>query len=147
MCPITFRVVFMLGAGSSIAAGMPRTQQITDIVLSGEGVGPSSDGGYDIRPAGEVSPEIDRHNRMFLIDPVVDYINQLSDYYRCRRARLPNYEDLYYLAAQVRDAHSGVVDNPLVDEESEGIFQEVERREQCHAKRLSPLPCPPRHGW
>jgi hypothetical protein len=40
------RVAFLLGSGISIPAGMPSTREITDQVLSGEGVMRQTDGNY-----------------------------------------------------------------------------------------------------
>jgi hypothetical protein len=142
------RTVFLLGAGSSVPANMPSTQEITDRVLSGESVVYGSDDTYGLQAEDGVVPNVSqRLQRQVYVEPVVEYLNHLRDcacdYYTKHRGRVPNYEDLYYVAAQVRDARLRALANPLVHKESEAIFQKLERREQCRAKRLDGCTCLP----
>jgi hypothetical protein len=122
-------VIFLLGAGSSLAAGMPSTQEVTDSVLSGERLAEA---------LGEPG--------MMYADGIKDYLQLLRDvacaYFEKRGGRDPNYEDIYYLAVQVRDVCEGHFGNPLIYDVSNTILEdtarlEEQRRKCCHKKALA----------
>ena len=96
----TNRIGFFLGAGTSLSAGMPSTQTITETILKGEGVVKRVDGTYDIIP-GKPS-NIDWR--------IPCFFHRLKNLYSKKIIKLstpfekfPNYEELYYLASQIFD--------------------------------------------
>jgi hypothetical protein len=145
------RVIFLLGAGTSVPAGMPSTQQITDQVLSGDKVVHDSYSQYrilaDDDPGSYVDPRIDDHLRKVHVLPVVEHLRLLADlardyFFQKRRGRAANYEDVYYLAVQVRDICVGVLDNPLIYEVSKEIFKQTTRHEYERSRGSSAGPSP-----
>ncbi len=107
-------VIFFLGAGVSLCAGMPGTQCITDRVLSGEGVIRDSEDRYRIVPQEQIG-EVEEISRREYVEPVIAYVNRLNDWAKeMRSGRTPNYEDIYYHAMQVRNVICGVSDDPLL---------------------------------
>jgi len=142
------RVVFLLGAGASRPACMPCTQQITDRVLSGEGVECYHLRDCDTTPyhyhytvsAKDEVPTQDQWRQCDWKDeipPITEYLGYMyrlaCDYYRnrsgdlcwARRDYSPNYEDLHYLVSQVRDER--FAPNPLIRDTSAAIRCETER--------------------
>ena len=82
------RISFLLGAGASKPADMPSTETLTASILSGE------------------CPTVAVFLR--LIKRIID------EDYGIRLGREANYEDIYYVAAQIRDNKSGDFENPVV---------------------------------
>ena len=86
---MTMRVSFLLGAGASKPADMPSTEALTATILSGE------------------CPTVETIF-LRLVKRIID------EDYGIRLGRETNYEDIYYVAAQVRDNKSGDFENPVV---------------------------------
>ena len=110
----TSKIVFLLGSGVSIPAGMPSTQEITEQVLSGEGVMRHPDGNYYFgKPVYSHLGWPDEY-----VPPVLQFLGRLKDeidlYYNYQPERCTNYEDLYYLAIQIFDSEIKGYDNPVV---------------------------------
>ena len=99
----------LLGAGSSLAAGYPSTQELTKRVLSGCGIQKGGDGSYDLY-GDTIRPE-----KAQAVNCMVQklYI-EAESYYASFPERPANYEDIYYLAKQVWDEESGEMENPTV---------------------------------
>ncbi len=152
------RVVFLLGAGASRPAGMPSTDEITERVLSGRDVlcyrrldALGRLGPYDYRYAVRTHPSLPVPGGWLpnpwrsSVKPVISY---LADLHRavsaCRKrtGRRPNYEDIYYLAAQV--AYREEQPNPLIGEASGAVIHQARRREM--RRRGLPLDSPVRDG-
>ncbi len=91
---------------------MPRTQDITERVLSGEGISHYTSGIYGC-------------------DRVLNFLEKLKDeiddYHRLyQNGRCTNYEDLYYVASQIHDSISGEYDNPAVQPLIEKILPDIQ---------------------
>ena len=103
------KTAFLLGAGSSMPAGFPSTQALTDRVLSGEGVWRHTNASYvadGTNPADEKTRLATSMARRLCV--------KSERYYLTRAGRRPNYEDLYYLARQAYDEETGNLENPAV---------------------------------
>jgi hypothetical protein len=108
------RISFLFGSGVSILAGMPSVKEITERVLSGVGIMRHTDGNYYFgKPlyahAGfhdEYIPRVLAFLKRLLVE--------IESYYDFDLGRKINYEDLYYLAAQIHDSEVGEYDNPAV---------------------------------
>ena len=87
----------LLAAGSSLAAGFPSTQCLTQRVLSGVGISKHDD-------------ETTQHARSM----VTRLCEEVEGYYLTRTKRRPNYEDLYYLASQLHDEAVGEMESPAL---------------------------------
>jgi len=134
-------VVFLLGAGTSIGAGIPGTQEITEAVRHGRGVQRSSDGTYYILPYDGSPLTFLESPGLYQLDdiaPVIEYVNRLwelaREYYDTRSRRVPSYEDIYYLAEQIREVFFGEYGNPLVHAEARAILAEMNRSESQRRK-------------
>ncbi|NIA13225.1 MAG: hypothetical protein GWP08_04030 [Nitrospiraceae bacterium] len=116
------KLAFLFGAGISIPAGMPGTSQITEKVLSGEGITRHSSGVY------YSGPPLDRTSvprvRVFLnilkaeCDAFYSTGSTEQSIQRPQGAfgrHETNYEDLYYVAAQIRDSEIGDHENPAIE--------------------------------
>lgn len=123
---MTQRVTFLFGSGVSMPAGMPSVTQITKKVLSGNGIMRHTDGNYYFGPplyahAGFPDEYIPR---------IVTLLKRLSveieQYYISDPERVVNYEDLFYVAAQIYDSEMGEYDNPIVQAFIDKILPDIE---------------------
>ena len=103
------KTAILLGAGSSMSAGFPSTQDLTDLVLSGEGVWRHTDTSYFTDGANPPDEKTRLANSM-----ARRLCAKAERYYLTRAGRRPNYEDLYYLARQAFDEEAGEMENPAV---------------------------------
>lgn len=104
------RVMFLLGAGASIPAGMPSTTEITKRVLSGERVFRFNDDAYHLD--GEyhsLKNYVPRVRNGLVI--IKDLIN---DYFTKHLKRPVNYEDYYFYSQQLADTLTGEYENAAV---------------------------------
>ena len=110
------KIVFLLGSGISIPAGMPKLYEITERVLSGEDIY------YDCDEEIFTSykhpyplSKIQEEN----VQRVVEFVHRLKveiDYYYKKQnfRHETDYEDLYYVSAQIPGCIWGDVANPVV---------------------------------
>ena len=99
----------LLGAGSSVAAGFPSTQCLTDLVLSGHGVKRHTNASYEILGAEPLTGET------LLANCMARRLHAEAErYYSTYAERRTHYEDLFYLARQVSDELEGEMENPAV---------------------------------
>jgi hypothetical protein len=120
------KLSFLLGSGASLPAKMPGVKQITEKVLLGAGVRHHTIGNYDFGPplyahAGFPDEYVPR---------VVAFLKRLSveieQYYSPDNDRAVNYEDLFYVAAQIHDSEVGEYDNPIVQAFIDKIMPDIE---------------------
>jgi hypothetical protein len=119
------KIAFLLGSGISIPAGMPSTQEITDRVLSGEGVAHYTAGNYyfggppydHIGMPDEYVPRVQKFLKKLKVE--------IDSYYSLER-RLTNYEDLSYVATQICDSETGNHDNPIVQPFIDKLLPKIE---------------------
>ena len=104
-------VAFLFGAGLSEKAGLPLANQITPIVVSGEGVFRQTDGSYRLGtdPKPEFAQSNDYMRRILLFLQIIK--TEADIYYFLDRP--VNYEDLYFIANQVFGCLSFDEDNPV----------------------------------
>ena len=128
---MTTKIAILLGAGSSVAAGFPSTNELTDLVLSGQGVTRHTDGAYYIGDKRDEPPLV----VLQLVKSMVKRLHTEAE--RCYVERPTNYEDLFYLAHQASDEESGKTENPdircFVDElraEMSPLIQAVNSKNQ-----------------
>jgi hypothetical protein len=121
------KLSFLFGSGISIPAGMPCVNQITEKVRSGTGVMRHNNGHYDFgQPLYAHAGFPDEY-----VPTVVEFLKRLSveieRYYSFdpERAVNVNYEDLYYVAAQIDDSELGEYDNPVVQAFVDKIEQDL----------------------
>ncbi len=104
------KITFLLGAGSSQAAGFPSTKNLTEKTVSGRGVSRNGDGSYYV---GE--DDGPPNGVLRLVTSMVRRLHaEAVRYYSGTAGRPTNYEDIYYLASQVRDELSGDLENPAI---------------------------------
>ena len=103
------QIAILLGAGSSLPAGFPSTQSLTDKVLSGDGVRRHTDSNYYIgqnQPVDEIT---------IAASCVIRRIySEAERYYAVHAERRPNYEDVLYLLSQVEAEETGEAENPAI---------------------------------
>jgi hypothetical protein len=106
---------FLLGSGVSLNAGMPKTADITKAVLTGEWKGQEalrhSDSTYYLGQPNSDIPDLDTP-RVLKFAAILR--SEIDSYYRPWPKGETNYEDIYYVADQVRGSESGLLDNPAV---------------------------------
>lgn len=108
-------IVFLLGSGICVDAGMPGVNDISDVVFSGAGVVRHSDATHYI--VGEDAPNYAYYRAA--AEPAVRFaqrLRDLSDRYFAEYIgdRTANYEDVANLAKQIEDAISGEYENPAL---------------------------------
>lgn len=103
------KTAILLGAGSSIPAGFPSTQRLTDLVLSGDVVKRHTDGSYYRSSEGEVPAS----GAEILVTSMVQRLYDEAERYFDAGGDRPNYEDLFYLAKQASDER-GEAENPAI---------------------------------
>ena len=104
------KTAILLGAGSSVAAGFPSTQELTDLVLSGQGVTRHTTASYV--DSGSSKPPTEE---TLLASCMARRLHAEAErYYSAYADRLTNYEDLFYLASQASDDLTGEMENPAV---------------------------------
>ena len=108
------RIAFLLGAGTSIPAGLPTTSQMTSRVLSGQDIIHHTDGTYYLEePDADGMTILDAHvQRVTLLLRRLQL--EIERYYLYDFGVLTNYEDLYYLCSQIYDSEVREYENPLV---------------------------------
>lgn len=89
----------LIGSGVSCAAGLPGTEQITEVVLAER----------DLPFLFGVESEALTAFMKILTAEMATVSKELA------RVRSPNYEDIYYLAAQICDSEFGEFENPAAD--------------------------------
>lgn len=119
-------VSFLFGSGVSVPARMPSVSQITEKVLSGNGVMRHPDGNYYFgQPLYAHAGFPDEY-----IPRIVTFLKRLSveikQYYISYPERVVNYEDLFYVAAQIHDSELGEYDNPIVQAFIDKILPDIE---------------------
>lgn len=104
------KTAFILGAGSSIPAGLPSTAKITRQILSGQNIIRHTDGNYYERIPPLDTPDL-------RVQKILKFLKRLrhhaTAFYSGHRALSVNYEDIAHLAIQIRD-YRLEVDNPAV---------------------------------
>ena len=111
------KVAILLGAGSSIPAGFPSTEELTNMFLCGYGIWRNSQGEYFI----EYNPCEDRRRylslepRLDLVKSVIRWLYEATqEYHRTFQGRQANYEDVFYLAEQISSDIYGERENPAI---------------------------------
>ena len=103
-------IAILLGAGSSVAAGFPSMQDLTDLVVSGYGVTRHSDGCFYIGGGDEP-----RATAVKLPNTMVGRLREEAETYLSRYSdRGANYEDIYFLARQALDEETGEMESPAI---------------------------------
>lgn len=119
----TIGIGFLLGSGISIAAGMPSTMDITERILSGQGIMRDSTTVYEFgQPMygqnDEYVPRVLKFLQVLKCEVEKYYISDLE--------KSTNYEDLYFLASQIHDSESGEYDNPAIQPLIDKITPDIE---------------------
>jgi hypothetical protein len=119
-------MVFLLGSGISISAGMKTTDETTSQVLSGNNVRRHTAGGY------EFGKPLDAH--MGFKDEYVPKLTvflhvlkgEIDQYFISHFGRDSNYEDLYYVVDQMDDSISGELDNPVIRPFMDSLLSKIQ---------------------
>jgi len=125
------RLVFLLGSGISIPAKMPKLYEITEKVLSGQGISyytgifPSH-----VPPFVDLAKKLKEEGQQENVWKVTKFLRRLKteieDYYKKHPFKLDtSYEDLYYMASQIYYSELGQYDNPAVQPLIDKIFPEI----------------------
>ena len=117
------KTAILLGAGSSIPAGFPSTQDLTALILSGSGVVRNTDSTYSLNgkePMGKTS--------RIVISVVRRVYAEAERYFAMWNERSANYEDIFYLIEQALDEELGEVENPAIRVFVEELRTDLEPR-------------------
>lgn len=118
--------VFLLGAGVSLPAGSPKTNDLTNAILTGSCVVRRLDGTYYL---------LDEHDNpgaddfpLEVVPSIVRLLKaRIDEYYASVPAHITNYEEIYYIARQLCDDALGEYENPIVKPFSRLISGDIER--------------------
>lgn len=114
------RLAFLLGSGTSIPGGMPSTSDITARVLYGQDVYRETDGTWYLG----TPPHYASKDRLVRVLALLRLLcSEIDKYYQGQRNT--NYEDLFYVASQIRDSELGEYDNPAVQPLVDKILPEI----------------------
>jgi hypothetical protein len=119
------KITFLLGAGTSIPAQMPSTEDITNKILCGKCIKRHSSGNYSCDlPSNfgfpdEYVPRILKLLRTIKIE--------IDNYYKNSSRFFTNYEDIYYVTSQIEDSESGKYDNPIVQPFIDKILPRIQQ--------------------
>jgi len=108
------RIAFLLGSGVNIPAGMPSTDSITKMVLSGKKIRRLSDGTYRVSISNAINNTQHRPIVQWILQILKLLMREIKSYYNNRAAHKVNYEELYYMVEQISDSISGEYENPAV---------------------------------
>lgn len=104
------KTAVLLGAGSSMPAGYPSTESLTNSMLSGAGIRRHGDGAYYLTTSDEGEQSVDQ-----LVNRALRHIHgKAKRYFEEWKERPPHYEHLYYLAKQLWDEETGEMENPAI---------------------------------
>lgn len=125
-------IAFLLGSGASIPAGYPRMDEITSLVLLGDGIRRHTDGTYYI--------DVSINDGMRVFDNyahrVVLILNRLKieieKYYLYDFNTTINYEDLFYLCSQIHDNELREFENPIVGSFMDLLSDDIDKIRYYH---------------
>ncbi|MBI5841469.1 MAG: hypothetical protein HZB19_15360 [Chloroflexi bacterium] len=121
--PTSEKIVFLFGSGISIPAELPSTEDITQILLRGEGIVRATDGTYylgDSQSGYNLTDEYVPRVKAFL-----ERIKLEIDAFYPEDSHETNYEDFYYMASQIRDCEDGEYDNPAIKPLIDKIYPDI----------------------
>jgi len=116
------KIAFLFGSGISIPAELPSMKELTQTILLGDGVVRHTDGTYYFS---------DNTSGYILTD---EYVPRVKAFLKSLKAEIDisyqdthetNYEDLYYVASQVKDNESGEYDNPAIKPFIKKIYHDL----------------------
>lgn len=119
------RIAFLLGAGASIPAKMPKTDEITKRVLSCTNIGRHTDGSYHLDYNYGTSKQYLKRIQV-MIGLLKEEVSRFYSQRKDDDNPLFNYEDIYYLARQIKDYSEGAQDNPAILSFIERILPSIE---------------------
>ena len=111
------KVTILLGSGSSIPAGFPSTEELTNMFLCGYGIWRNSQGGYfiDNNPSEDRRRYLSLEERLDLVKLVIRWLYEATqEYHRTFAGRQANYEDVFYLSEQISHDMYGERENPAI---------------------------------
>jgi len=113
---LRMRVTFLLGAGVSLAAGMPSTEELTRLITSGERVWHHTDHTYYVTD----NPPPALHGEPERIRAITTFLHTLKEdieaYWRRSEIEIDaNYEEIYYVVNQIEDGLSAEYENPALE--------------------------------
>ncbi len=122
------RIAFLFGAGISYATGMPKTEEITEQILSGKDIYHHSDENFYLgKPPYAGGPDEHVRRAQILLKWLKKEIcSYYSLYYANQAEQSINYEDLYFMVSQIRDSELKDVDNPAVQPLIDKILPEIQ---------------------
>lgn len=120
------RLMLFLGSGISFPSGLPSVQKLTSSVLNGDW---HLEEGFSFRPG----PPRERGDPTRHIQAFLKLLKAYADgYFALRSGQEANYEDIYYLAQQVREDEEGRIDNPAIL----GFLTEIKARAHQLSERM-----------
>jgi len=104
-------ICFLAGAGVSIPAGFPGTEEITKFMFDCEECFRYTDGTYVFSSCRSL-PEVHTEPVSIIKEYLCFLKEEIFQYYKSKK--VVNYEDLFYMANQIADAQSKEYDNPAI---------------------------------
>jgi len=119
------KIAFLLGSGVSVPAGYPSLNEITNQVISGDGIYHENDGTYSFN----VSSNVKMGFKDEYVPRIIVFLNRIKVeidlYYYKVYNHFTNYEDLYYVATQISDSETFEYDNPIAKPFIDKIYPDL----------------------
>ncbi len=121
------RLLFLLGSGISIPAGFPATVELTQRILSGEGVILASDEIFylDNDSSGDPLSKKNIPRIKSFLEVMKKEIDAYKKKFNPGNSQDANYEELYYLIKQIHDDELQEYDNPALNALIDKISSEI----------------------
>ena len=121
------RLAFLFGAGISIPAGYPSTNEISSRVLSGDQIIRHTDGTYYLEsedPDGMRSFDVPVRRVILLLNK----LNlEIENYFLYDIDHYTNYEDIYYVVSQLHDSILREYENPITGAFVDSILPDLHK--------------------
>ena len=117
------KTAILLGAGSSVPAGFPSTESLTEQILSGSGIRRYTDGTYSI------NDNLQTDEKSAYVNRVIQHIHRQVDRYFIKMEytqKHANYENVYYIIDQACDEKSGESENPAIHDYMNSLWKDIE---------------------
>jgi hypothetical protein len=123
-------LTFLFGSGVSIPAGMPTLDEITEKVLSGEGIFFYNEiFSPRVRPFSDPAKKLEEEQRDY-VQIIVKFLHrvkiEIQEYYKKHQFKSGcDYEDLYYIVNQIYNSEVGEFDNPAIQPLVDKILPDI----------------------
>lgn len=131
------RIAFLLGSGISIHAEMPKTGEITERILSNDGITRDTGPSYKELLYYNSTWGYPKERKLLVVKFLHILKKEIDDYHKLyRTGHSTNYEDLFYTVVQIHDCISRNYDNPVAQPFIDKILPNIIPPEKLEISKL-----------